>query len=72
MQGNTYQHLFHCSYFHLVHHKVGIDDIDGIDDIGDIDDFDIFDDNNLSCDLCEDGDDYDNWHFIRVVNWSNC
>ena len=36
--------------------------------IGDIDDFDICDDNNLSCDLQEYGNDYDDWQFITVVN----
>ena len=69
MQRNTYKHLLHRSYFHLVHQKVGIP---SIDDIGDINDFDICDDNNLNCDLCEYGNDYDNWQFITVVNWLNC
>ena len=66
---NIYQHLLHGSHNHLVHHKVGID---GMASIGDIDDFDICDDNNLSCDLCEDGNDYNNWQFITAVNWPNC
>ena len=61
--------FFTAAIFYLVHQKVGIP---SIDDIGDINDFDICDDNNLNCDLCEYGNDYDNWQFITVVNWPNC